>query len=191
MILLIAVTLGIKEAIVVGIAVPVTLSIALFISEALGFTLNRVTLFALIFAIGILVDDAIVVVENIHRWFELKLAKGPREAIVRATDEVGNPTILATFTVIAALMPMAFVSGLMGPYMRPIPINASVAMFFSLLVAFIITPWAAYIFLKDQFDKRNITRQTLSKPSSGSSTHALWHLCWLASQKDTCSMALP
>lgn len=153
-ILLIAVTLGIKEAIVVGIAVPVTLSIALFISEALGFTLNRVTLFALIFAIGILVDDAIVVVENIHRWFELKLAKDPREAIVRATDEVGNPTILATFTVIAALMPMAFVSGLMGPYMRPIPINASVAMFFSLLVAFIITPWAAYIFLKDQFDKK-------------------------------------
>jgi multidrug efflux pump subunit AcrB len=100
-ILLIAVTLGIREAIVVGIAVPVTLSIALFISEALGFTLNRVTLFALIFAIGILVDDAIVVVENIHRWFELKLAKYPREAIVRATDEVGNPTILATFTVIA------------------------------------------------------------------------------------------
>jgi multidrug efflux pump subunit AcrB len=153
-ILLMAVALGIKEAIVVGIAVPVTLAIALFISEVLGFTLNRVTLFALIFAIGILVDDAIVVVENIHRWFELKLAKYPREAIVRATDEVGNPTILATFTVIAALMPMAFVSGLMGPYMRPIPINASVAMFFSLLVAFIITPWAGYIFLKDQFDKK-------------------------------------
>jgi len=153
-ILLMAVVLGIKEAIVVGIAVPVTLAIALFISEVLGFTLNRVTLFALIFAIGILVDDAIVVVENIHRWFELKLAKYPREAIVRATDEVGNPTILATFTVIAALMPMAFVSGLMGPYMRPIPINASVAMFFSLLVAFIITPWAGYIFLKDQFDKK-------------------------------------
>jgi multidrug efflux pump subunit AcrB len=150
-----AVALGIKEAIVVGIAVPVTLAIALFISEVLGFTLNRVTLFALIFAIGILVDDAIVVVEkNIHRWFELKLAKYPREAIVRATDEVGNPTILATFTVIAALMPMAFVTGLMGPYMRPIPINASVAMFFSLLVAFIITPWAGYIFLKDQFDKK-------------------------------------
>jgi multidrug efflux pump subunit AcrB len=94
------------------------------------------------------------VVENIHRWFELKLAKYPREAIVRATDEVGNPTILATFTVIAALMPMAFVTGLMGPYMRPIPINASVAMFFSLLVAFIITPWAGYIFLKGQFDKK-------------------------------------
>ena len=153
-VLLMAVALGFKESIVVGIAVPVTLALALFISEMLGFTLNRVTLFALIFAIGILVDDAIVVVENIHRWFELKLAKYPREAIVRATDEVGNPTILATFTVIAALMPMAFVTGLMGPYMRPIPINASVAMFFSLLVAFIITPWAGYIFLKSQFDKK-------------------------------------
>lgn len=152
-ILLIAVALGPKEAIVVGIAVPVTLAIALFLSQVFGFTLNRVTLFALIFAIGILVDDAIVVVENIHRWFELKLARTPREAIVRATDEVGNPTILATFTVIAALMPMAFVSGLMGPYMRPIPINASVAMFFSLLVAFIITPWASYILLRKDFDK--------------------------------------
>ncbi|WP_448588509.1 efflux RND transporter permease subunit [Thermocrinis sp.] len=153
-ILLMAVTLGFKESIVVGIAVPVTLALALFISEMLGFTLNRVTLFALIFAIGILVDDAIVVVENIHRWFELKLANYPREAIVRATDEVGNPTILATFTVIAALMPMVFVTGLMGPYMRPIPINASVAMLFSLLVAFMITPWAANIFLRSQFDKK-------------------------------------
>lgn len=146
--LLIAVALGVREAAVIGIAVPITLAIALFLSELYGFTLNRVTLFALIFAIGILVDDAIVVVENIHRWFELKLAKTPREAVVRATDEVGNPTILATFTVIAALMPMAFVTGLMGPYMRPIPINASVAMFFSLLVAFIITPWASYRLLK-------------------------------------------
>ncbi|MCX8076450.1 MAG: efflux RND transporter permease subunit [Aquificaceae bacterium] len=151
-ILLIAFALGFKEAIVVGIAVPVTLAIALFLSQVFGFTLNRVTLFALIFAIGILVDDAIVVVENVHRWFELKLARTPREAIVRATDEVGNPTILATFTVIAALMPMAFVTGLMGPYMRPIPINASVAMFFSLLVAFIITPWASYILLRGHFD---------------------------------------
>jgi len=148
-ILLIAVALGVREALVVGIAVPVTLAIALFLSEMYGFTLNRVTLFALIFAIGILVDDAIVVVENIHRWFEMRKLP-PQDAIVRATDEVGNPTILATFTVIAALMPMAFVTGLMGPYMRPIPINASVAMFFSLLVAFVITPWAAYRFLKKE-----------------------------------------
>ena len=154
-ILLIAVALGVREAVVVGIAVPVTLSIALFLSEMYGFTLNRVTLFALIFAIGILVDDAIVVVENIHRWFEMQKLP-PRDAIVHATDEVGNPTVLATFTVIAALMPMAFVSGLMGPYMRPIPINASVAMFFSLLVAFIITPWASYKFLKKEREHEEI-----------------------------------
>jgi multidrug efflux pump subunit AcrB len=101
-----------------------------------------VTLFALIFAIGILVDDAIVVVENIHRHYQLGWTS-PKRAAIYATDEVGNPTILATFAVIAALLPLAFVSGLMGPYMRPIPINASAAMFFSLLVAFIITPWLA------------------------------------------------
>ena len=154
-VLLIAVTLGIREAIVVGLAVPVTLSIALFLNEMYGFTLNRVTLFALIFSIGILVDDAIVVVENIHRWFEMQKLP-PRDAIVHATDEVGNPTILATFTVIAALMPMAFVTGMMGPYMRPIPINASVAMFFSLLVAFIVTPWAAYHILKKDREAHEI-----------------------------------
>ncbi len=154
-ILLIAVALGPREALVVGIAVPVTLAIALFLSEMYGFTLNRVTLFALIFAIGILVDDAIVVVENIHRWLEMKRLP-PRDAIVNATDEVGNPTILATFTVIAALMPMAFVTGLMGPYMRPIPINASVAMFFSLIVAFVITPWAAYRFLKKEREAEEV-----------------------------------
>lgn len=144
-ILLIAVFLGIRESLVIGVAVPVTLAIALFLSELYGYTLNRVTLFALIFAIGILVDDAIVVVENIHRWFSMgKLP--PAEAAVRAVDEVGNPTILATFTVMAVLLPMVFVGGLMGPYMAPIPINASVAMFFSLLVAFIVTPWFAFRF---------------------------------------------
>ncbi|HHY75026.1 MAG TPA: efflux RND transporter permease subunit [Bacillus bacterium] len=145
--LLIGVVLGFREALVVGIAVPVTLSLALFLSKMYGYTLNRVTLFALIFAIGILVDDAIVVVENIHRWFQKGKHK-PLKAAILAVDEVGNPTILATFTVIATLMPMAFVGGLMGPYMAPIPINASVAMFFSLLVAFIVTPWFAYRFLK-------------------------------------------
>ncbi|WP_461832353.1 efflux RND transporter permease subunit [Aquifex sp.] len=160
-VLLIAVSLGVREAIVVGLAVPVTLSIALFLNEMYGFTLNRVTLFALIFSIGILVDDAIVVVENIHRWFEMQKLP-PRDAIVHATDEVGNPTILATFTVIAALMPMAFVTGMMGPYMRPIPINASVAMFFSLLVAFIVTPWAAYHILKKEREAHEVNiRKTL------------------------------
>lgn len=145
--LLIGVVLGVREAIVVGITVPVTLSIALFLSYLYGYTLNRVTLFALIFAIGILVDDAIVVVENIHRWFQ-KGTHHPLKAAILAVNEVGNPTILATFTVISTLMPMAFVGGLMGPYMAPIPINASVAMFFSLLVAFVITPWFAYRFLR-------------------------------------------
>ena len=139
-VLLMAFALGRREAVVVAVAVPVTLALTLASSYLFGYTLNRVTLFALIFAIGILVDDAIVVVENIHRHFELGWAN-PRHATVYATDEVGNPTILATFTVIAALLPLAFVSGLMGPYMRPIPINASAAMFFSLLVAFVVSPW--------------------------------------------------
>ena len=150
-ILLIGVSLGVREAFVVGVAVPVTLAIALFLSMAYGYTLNRVTLFALIFAIGILVDDAIVVVENIHRWFQRR-DLSTKDAVVAAVDEVGNPTILATITVVATLMPMAFVSGLMGPYMAPIPINASVAMMFSLLVAFVVTPWFAYRFLKAGHD---------------------------------------
>jgi len=139
-VLLVLIALGWREAIIVGTAVVVTLAITLFASWAWGFTLNRVSLFALIFSIGILVDDAIVVVENIHRHISLG-AKNLLEAIPLAVDEVGGPTILATFTVIAALMPMAFVTGLMGPYMSPIPINASMGMLISLLVAFILTPW--------------------------------------------------
>ncbi|MCX7970629.1 MAG: efflux RND transporter permease subunit, partial [Negativicutes bacterium] len=138
---LVALALGRREAVVVAVAVPVTLALTLAATYLLGYTLNRVTLFALIFSIGILVDDAIVVVENIHRHFRLNGAGG--QNAVRAVDEVGNPTILATFTVIAALLPMAFVSGLMGPYMRPIPVGASAAMLFSLLVAFIASPWLA------------------------------------------------
>jgi len=138
-----AFALGRREGVVVAVAVPVTLALTLAASYFFGYTLNRVTLFALIFSIGILVDDAIVVVENIHRHYELKWAH-PRLATVYAVDEVGNPTILATFTVIAALMPLAFVSGLMGPYMRPIPINASAAMLFSLFVAFVISPWLTF-----------------------------------------------
>ncbi len=138
-----AFALGRREGIVVAVAVPVTLALTLAASYFFGYTLNRVTLFALIFAIGILVDDAIVVVENIHRHYKLGWAH-PRLTTVYAVDEVGNPTILATLTVIAALMPLAFVSGLMGPYMRPIPINASAAMLFSLLVAFVISPWLTY-----------------------------------------------
>ena len=139
-VLLVLFALGRREAVVVGSAVILTLAITLFASWAMGFTLNRVSLFALIFSIGILVDDAIVVVENIHRHRALG-GKSLLESIPLAVDEVGAPTILATFTVIAALLPMAFVSGLMGPYMRPIPINASVGMLISLLIALIVTPW--------------------------------------------------
>jgi multidrug efflux pump subunit AcrB len=134
------VALGPRPALVVSIAIPLTLALTLFTSMMIGYTINRVTLFALIFSIGILVDDAIVVVENTYRHLVLRL-RPHHEASIQAVDEVGNPTILATFTVIAALLPMAFVSGLMGPYMRPIPVNASIAMFFSLLVAFVVIPW--------------------------------------------------
>ncbi|MBF0298272.1 MAG: efflux RND transporter permease subunit [Oligoflexia bacterium] len=146
---LIALTMGIRVSLVVGIAVPVTLAMTIFIYYLLGYTLNRVTLFALIFSIGILVDDAIVVVENIYRHLSLGIHKTKDVAIIVATDEVGNPTILATLTVIMAIMPMAFVGGLMGPYMRPIPIGASLAMIFSLFIAFIISPWAGKRIIKE------------------------------------------
>lgn len=139
-VLLVLFALGWREAFIVGTAVVITLAITLFASWAWGFTLNRVSLFALIFSIGILVDDAIVVVENIHRHLSMGNKK-LMEAIPLAVDEVGGPTILATFTVIAALLPMAFVTGLMGPYMSPIPINASIGMLISLAVAFVVTPW--------------------------------------------------
>ncbi len=150
--MLIAVFLGWRSAVVVLMAVPVTLALTLFLYFVYGYTLNRVTLFALIFSIGILVDDAIVVVENITRHFHLPENRGrPLMAVaVEAVAEVGNPTILATWAVIAAILPMAFVGGLMGPYMRPIPVGASVAMLFSLLIAFIVSPWAAYRMLKGQ-----------------------------------------
>ena len=146
-IILMALTLGWRESLVVAVAVPVTLALTLLINYLYGYTLNRVTLFALIFSIGILVDDAIVVVENIHRHF--KLHRVDPETAVQAVDEVGSPTILATFAVIFALLPMAFVRGLMGPYMRPIPVGASAAMLFSLLVAFIVSPWLSYKVLKN------------------------------------------
>ncbi len=146
-VVLVFATLGRREAVIVGVAVLLTLATTLFASWAWGFTLNRVSLFALIFSIGILVDDAIVVVENIHRRMTLD-RKPLAEVIPLAVDEVGGPTIIATFTVIAALLPMAFVTGLMGPYMSPIPINASMGMLISLAIAFIVTPWLALKLLK-------------------------------------------
>ena len=145
---LVFLALGRREAAIVGSAVILTLAATLFASWAWGFTLNRVSLFALIFSIGILVDDAIVVVENIHRHKQLFPGKPLVEIIPGAVDEVGGPTILATLTVIAALLPMAFVSGLMGPYMSPIPINASMGMLLSLAIAFVVTPWLSRLWLK-------------------------------------------
>jgi multidrug efflux pump subunit AcrB len=148
-ILLVGLALGRREALIVGAAVILTLTATLFASWAWGFTLNRVSLFALIFSIGILVDDAIVVVENIHRHQQLTPDLPLRRIIPLAVDEVGGPTILATLTVIAALLPMAFVSGLMGPYMSPIPINSSLGMAISLAIAFTVTPWLALKFMRE------------------------------------------
>ena len=171
-VLLVWLALGWREAIVVGSAVIITLALTLFASWAMGFTINRVSLFALIFSIGILVDDAIVVVENIHRHMALG-GRTLREAIPAAVSEVGGPTILATFTVIAALLPMAFVSGLMGPYMRPIPINASAGMLLSLAVALIVTPWLALKLLGHH--SRGDAASSTAHEASGGRLHRLFH----------------
>jgi len=147
--ILIALFMGWRAGAVAAIAIPVTLALTMLIFYLIGYTLNRITLFALIFSIGILVDDAIVVVENIHRYFTTTIMK-PLEAAVKAVDEIGNPTVLATFAVIASILPMGFVGGLMGPYMRPIPVGASMAMLFSMLIAFIVTPYFAFRFMKGE-----------------------------------------
>ena len=173
-VLLVLFALGWREAIVIGSAVALTLALTLFASWAMGFTLNRVSLFALIFSIGILVDDAIVVVENIHRHMA-QGGKSLREAIPPAVDEVGGPTILATFTVIAALLPMAFVTGLMGPYMRPIPINASVGMAISLAIALTVTPWLALKLLRRHAHAENTDAgNTRAKPVNAARLHRLF-----------------
>jgi multidrug efflux pump subunit AcrB len=153
--LLILFFLGWRESLIVLLAIPSTLALTLLVFYLYGYTLNRITLFALIFSIGILVDDAIVVVENIVRHMRMGTAreKGIEQVALEAVDEVGNPTILATWAVIAAILPMAFVGGLMGPYMRPIPIGSTAAMLFSILIAFTVTPWAAVRILKRHFVK--------------------------------------
>jgi multidrug efflux pump subunit AcrB len=140
-VLLVAFSIGIREALVVAIVIPTTILLTLFAARIMGYTLNRVSLFALIFSIGILVDDAIVVIENMARHWAMNDGRTRRQAAIDAVSEVGNPTIVATLTVVAALLPMLFVSGLMGPYMSPIPANASAAMIFSFFVAVIVTPW--------------------------------------------------
>jgi multidrug efflux pump subunit AcrB len=153
--------LGWRESLVVLLAIPTTLALTLLVFYLYGYTLNRITLFALIFSIGILVDDAIVVVENIVRHIRLPGAaqKSLSQVALEAVDEVGNPTILATWAVIAAILPMAFVGGLMGPYMRPIPIGSTAAMLFSLAIAFTITPWAAIRVLR----RRAVQEENLSE----------------------------
>lgn len=177
--LLILFTLGWRESIIVAIAIPSTLALTLLVFYLYGFTLNRITLFALIFSIGILVDDAIVVVENIVRHFHLPGQRGKTklQMAVEAVSEVGNPTILATFAVIFAVVPMAFVGGLMGPYMRPIPIGASAAMGFSLIIAFIVTPWAAVRVLGwwRREDRTESTEETNEADVSDQPHHASDH----------------
>ncbi|MBR9825334.1 MAG: efflux RND transporter permease subunit [Alphaproteobacteria bacterium] len=140
-VILVTFVIGWREGVVIFIVIPTTILLTLFASNLMGYTINRVSLFALIFSIGILVDDAIVVIENIARHWAMKDGRGRVEAAIEAVAEVGNPTIVATLTVVAALLPMLFVSGLMGPYMAPIPVNASAAMIFSFFVAVILTPW--------------------------------------------------
>jgi multidrug efflux pump subunit AcrB len=171
--ILIWLTLGWRESGVVAVAIPATLALTLLVFYLYGFTLNRITLFALIFSIGILVDDAIVVVENIVRHFHLAHNKGRdwSDIAVEAVNEVGNPTILATFAVIAAVLPMAFVGGLMGPYMRPIPIGASAAMFWSLAIAFIVTPWSSIRILRWGKKYSSLTSGAASKPDGKAHSH--------------------
>jgi multidrug efflux pump subunit AcrB len=140
-VVLIALAIGWREAVVTLVVIPTTILLTLFASEVMGYTINRVSLFALIFAIGILVDDAIVVVENIARHWAMRDGRSRLDAVIAAVAEVGNPTVVATLTVVAALLPMLFVSGLMGPYMAPIPVNASAAMLFSFFIAMMVAPW--------------------------------------------------
>ena len=175
--LLILLTLGWRESGIVAIAIPSTLALTLLVFYLYGYTLNRITLFALIFSIGILVDDAIVVVENIVRHFNLPQNKGRNWSViaVEAVNEVGNPTILATFAVIAAVLPMGFVGGLMGPYMRPIPVGSGAAMLFSLAIAFIVTPWASIRILRWGKKYSSLTEGAVSVTRDGKSHSRFEH----------------
>ena len=151
--LVVMLAMGWRGGLVVFLSVPVTFALTLFSYYFMDYTLNRITLFALVFVTGIVVDDSIIIAENMHRHFKMKRLPF-KQAAIYAINEVGNPTILATFTVIAAVLPMAFVSGLMGPYMSPMPIGASIAMLISLFVALTITPYLGYIFLREKEDKK-------------------------------------
>lgn len=165
--LFVMLAMGWRGGLVVFLSVPVTFALTLFSYYFMHYTLNRITLFALVFITGIVVDDSIIIAENMHRHFKMKKLP-PLQAAIYAINEVGNPTILATFTVVAAVLPMAFVSGMMGPYMSPMPIGASIAMMLSLIVALTLTPYLGYIFLREK-EKRGIEHEE-SKPHSLEST---------------------
>ena len=167
-VVLIAFAIGWREAVVTLVVIPTTILLTLFAANIMGYTINRVSLFALIFSIGILVDDAIVVVENIARHWAMRDGRPRLQAAIEAVAEVGNPTILATLTVVAALLPMLFVSGLMGPYMAPIPANASAAMLFSFFVAMVIAPWLM-LKLHREGDCARSTRRRMTKAGSAGS----------------------
>ncbi len=162
--LVVMLAMGWRGGLVVFLSVPITFALTLLSYYLLDYTLNRITLFALVFVTGIVVDDSIIIAENMHRHFKMKRLPF-KQAAIYAINEVGNPTILATFTVIASVLPMAFVSGLMGPYMSPMPIGASIAMLLSLFVALTITPYLGYIFLREKERKRKNTkrRKTVGK----------------------------
>lgn len=168
-VILIGLAIGWREAGVTAIVIPTTIMLTMFASNVMGFTINRVSLFALIFSIGILVDDAIVIIENIARHWAMSDDRSRIDAAVEAVAEVGNPTIIATLTVVAALLPMLFVSGLMGPYMAPIPINASAAMIFSFFVAVIIAPW-----LMIRFARKALNHDAHSHDAEGGKLGALY-----------------
>ncbi len=178
--ILMAALLGARAAMVVLVAIPVTLALTLFIYYVYGYTLNRVTLFALIFCIGILVDDPIVGVENIVRHLRLPINKGRplKDIITEAVVEVGSPLVLATFTVIAAILPLAFVRGLMGPYMRPMPVGASVAMFLSMIISFVITPWTAYHIMGRKGGHEEEKEGRIDKIYRWAMGHLIGHAAW-------------
>ena len=170
-VVLIAIAIGWREALVTLVVIPTTILLTLFAANLMGYTINRVSLFALIFSIGILVDDAIVVVENIARHWAMKDGRPRVQATIEAVAEVGNPTVVATLTVVAALLPMLFVSGLMGPYMAPIPANASAAMLFSFFVAMVVAPWLMLRLAPKEGAAAPLTPR-MTKACSGASTGA-------------------
>ena len=186
-------TLGWREALVVATAIPLTLFVTLGVGMLTGQTVNRITLFALILALGLLVDDAIVLVENIHRHYAMDTGESKADATIHAVSEIGSPTALATLTVMLSFLPMLFVTGMMGPYMRPIPINVPIAMIASLGIAFAITPWATYALLRNQKPKgkhgiarwilpfRKVLTMLLDRPRLGSIFLAVLLLAFIAS----------